>query len=96
MCSAFTSHLITTSSPEVVDGVIYVGTDDGYVLAFDETQCGAGNLPLIWTSSPQMTIATGAPDPLYGPPVLSFNRVHVETQSGTLYVWHRCDSGGCW
>jgi outer membrane protein assembly factor BamB len=81
MCSAFTSHPITGSSPEVVDGVIYVGTDDGYVLAFDETQCGAGNLPLIWQSSP---MDSG----LEGPPVVSFNRVHAVSKMGTLYIWH--------
>jgi hypothetical protein len=95
LCSAFTSHPITSSSPEVVDGVIYVGTDDGYVLAFDETQCkSSGTLPLIWQSDQMMY--GGAPDPVYGPPVVSFNRIHVVAESGTLYVWHRCDSGGCW
>ena len=53
VCSNYTSHVISQSSPEVVDGVIYVGTDDGYVLAYDETQCSSGGLTNIWTSSPR-------------------------------------------
>lgn len=89
VCQNFTNHVISLSSPEVVDGVIYIGTDDGYVLAFDETQCSAGILPKIWTSCPQMlNPTTGAPDPLTAPPVVSYNRVHALTQSGSLYVWH--------
>lgn len=88
VCSNFTSHLITQSSPEVVDGVIYIGTDDGYVLAYDETQCGNGGLTNIWTSAQMLDPNTGAPDPLLGPPVVSYNRVHAVTESGSLYVWH--------
>jgi outer membrane protein assembly factor BamB len=74
---------VTQSSPEVVNGVIYIGTDDGYVLAYDEATCGN---PPLWTSQ-QMVMASGAPDPLMSPPVVSFNRVHAVSQSGTLYVW---------
>lgn len=97
VCSNYTNHVISQSSPEVVDGVIYVGTDDGYVLAYDETQCSSGGLTNIWTSSPQMINPNnGQPDPLLGPPVLSYNRIHAVTQSGSLYVWRRCDTKGCW
>jgi len=97
VCSNSTGHIVSQSSPEVVDGVIYIGTDDGYVLAYDETQCSNGNLPNIWTSSPQMINPnTNQPDPLLGPPVVSYNRIHAVTESGSLYVWHRCDTSGCW
>lgn len=98
VCSTYTTHMISQSSPEVVDGVIYVGTDDGYVLAYDETGCSAGTLNNIWMSSPQMLNPnTGQPDPLLGPPVLSYNRIHAVTESGSLYVWHHCDGpGACW
>jgi outer membrane protein assembly factor BamB len=82
LCSANTSHPIINSSPEVVNGVIYVGTDDGYILAYDETQCSSGALPLITTLGP---MDSG----LEGPPVVSFNRVHAVSQKGTLYIWHR-------
>ena len=85
MSGGYSGPLFTNSSPTVSNGVIYVGTDDGYVLAYDETSCTKGALNLIWTS-PQMTLS-GAPDPVSSPPVVSFNRIHVVTQSGTLYVY---------
>jgi outer membrane protein assembly factor BamB len=85
MSGGYSGPLFTNSSPTVSNGVIYVGTDDGYVLAYDETSCTNGALNLIWTS-PQMTLS-GAPDPVSSPPVVSFNRIHVVTQSGTLYVY---------
>jgi len=96
VCSSYTTHVISQSSPEVVDGVIYVGTDDGYVLAYDETQCSSGSMNNIWTSSPMINPNTNQPDPLLGPPVVSYNRIHAVTESGALYVWHRCDTSGCW
>jgi eukaryotic-like serine/threonine-protein kinase len=75
-------HSISYSSPSISNGVVYVGTDDGYVLAFDENNNGNP----IWTS-PQMLNANGHPDPVLGPPVISWNRIEVTTQSGTLYVY---------
>ena len=66
---------VTNSSPEVVNGVIYIGTDDGYVQAYDESTCAN-----LWNST-QMDSA------LLSPPVVSFNRVHAVSQDGTLYVW---------
>ena len=94
ICSATTSHLITNSSPEVVDGVIYIGTDDGYVLAYEEPPtCNNGALNLKWTSSTCSVGSPGYPGPmdsgLESPPVVSFNRVHAVSQNGTLYMWHR-------
>jgi outer membrane protein assembly factor BamB len=74
-------HSISYSSPSISNGVVYVGTDDGYVLAFDEL---TGNP--IWTS-PQMVDGNGHPDPILGPPAISLNRIHIVTQSGTLYVY---------
>jgi outer membrane protein assembly factor BamB len=81
----FDATLVSNSSPTVSNGVIYVGTDDGYVLAYDERTCTNGALTRIWTS-PQMTLS-GAPDPVSSPPVVSLDRIHVVTQSGTLYVY---------
>ena len=66
---------VTNSSPEVVSGVIYIGTDDGYIQAYDESTCTN-----LWNST-EMDSA------LMGPPVVSFNRVHAVSQNGTLYVW---------
>ena len=99
VCSGYTSHIISQSSPEVVDGVIYVGTDDGYVLAYDETKCSSGSLPNIWTSSTGNSCGSGPcpmDSPLEGPPVVSYNRIHAVSENGTLYVWNRCDAAGCW
>ncbi len=76
-----TKHAISNSSPTISNGVVYVGTDDGYILAFAES-----NGTLLWTS-PQMTLVSGKPDPILAPPVISVNRIHVTTQSGTLYVY---------
>ena len=91
VCGNQINHTISQSSPEVVNGVIYVGTDDGYVLAFDETKCQAGSLPLIWTSDTADNCTNGPPcpmdSPMAGPPVVSFNRIHAVSQSGTLYSW---------
>ena len=67
---------ITYSSPTVSNGVVYIGTDDGYILAFDE----ANNGNLLWTS-PQLDSA------VLSPPVLAENRIFVATQQGTLYVY---------
>ena len=86
----------TNSSPEVVDGVIYIGTDDGYVLAYQEPPTCAGNngttLIPLWQSSTCPVGSQGYPCPmdsgLEGPPVVSFNRVHAVSQKGTLYIWH--------
>ncbi len=79
--NADTQHPISNSSPTVSNGVVYVGTDDGYVLAFAESDG-----TLLWTS-PQMLTVSGKPDPILAPPVISVNRIHVTTQSGTLYVY---------
>jgi hypothetical protein len=97
VCSAGIPNLSYNSSPEVVDGVIYIGTDDGYVLAYQEPPtCGGSNgttLNLKWTSSTGTTCIQGSPCPmdggLDGPPVVSFNRIHAVSRNGTLYVWHR-------
>ena len=91
LCSAAINHPITNSSPEVVNGVIYIGTDDGYVLAYQEPPtCNNGALNLLWTSSTGSSCVSGSPCPmdkgLEGPPVVSFNRVHAVSQNGTLYV----------
>lgn len=66
---------VTYSSPEVVSGIVYIGTDDGYIQAYDETTCAP-----LWHSD-QMD------SPMLSPPVVSFNRVHAVSQNGTLYVW---------
>jgi outer membrane protein assembly factor BamB len=66
---------ITDSSPTVANGVVYIGTDDGYILAFNEAN---GNL--LWTS-PQLDSG------LLSPPVVGFNRIYATTQQGTLYVY---------
>ena len=87
MSGGYSAPLFTYSSPTVAGGVIYIGTDDGHLLAYDESSCATGTLNLIWTSPP-MTLPSGAPDPVFGPPVVSYDRVHVVTQSGTLYVYH--------
>jgi outer membrane protein assembly factor BamB len=76
-----TKHAISNSSPTISNGVVYVGTDDGYILAFAESDG-----TLLWTS-PQMTLYSGKPDPILAPPVISVNRIHVTTQSGALYVY---------
>lgn len=84
--SAVTPHPITFSSATVANGVVYVGTDDGYILAFDETN---GNL--LWTS-PQ----ANAGDSFRSPPVISFDRIQAVSNNGTLYVYCLPDgSGGC-
>ena len=84
VCSAQIPNPITNSSPEVVDGVIYIGTDDKYLYAFDETECNPSTkiLPKI----PGFPLGP-MDSPILSPPVVSFNRVHVVTQLGTLYVW---------
>jgi hypothetical protein len=66
---------VTYSSPEVVSGIVYIGTDDGYIQAYDETTCAP-----LWHSDLMDS-------PMLSPPVVSFNRVHAVSQNGTLYVW---------
>ncbi len=69
------ANSITDSSPTVANGVVYIGTDDGYIMAFDETN---GNL--LWTSP---LLDSG----VLSPPVVAENRIFVATQNGTLYVY---------
>jgi hypothetical protein len=82
-CSAQISHPITNSSPEVVNGVIFIGTDDGYLLAYDETNCATLGILSEIFGSPFGPMDSA----VLSPPVVSFNRAHVVTQKGTLYVW---------
>lgn len=78
-------HQISYSSPTVVDGVVYIATDNGfadggyipgYILAFDEKDG-----TLLWTSLPNVTSG------FFSPPVVSFNRVHVVDNRGHLFVY---------
>jgi outer membrane protein assembly factor BamB len=78
LCSANpVAHPITYSSPTVSNGVIWIGTDDGHMLAFDESNCNQ-----IWDSATILG-TTGA---VVSPPVLSINRVHWVDRNGTLWV----------
>jgi hypothetical protein len=88
MSGGYSGPLFTNSSPTVAGGVIYIGTDDGYLLAYDESSCITGTLGNpIWTS-PQMLTASGAPDPVFSPPVVSYDRVH--SQRSGLHRDLRC------
>jgi len=73
--SVVISNPISQSSPTVANGVVYIGTDDGYILAFDESN---GN-PL-WTS-PKLDSG------VFSPPVVGINRIYVVTNLGTLDVF---------
>jgi outer membrane protein assembly factor BamB len=82
------THPITQSSPTVSNGVVYIGTDDGYVLAFDEANGGT----LIWNSVVDAGI--GPTGPVLSPPVVSRNRVHWVDGNGTLWVVGICFAPG--
>jgi outer membrane protein assembly factor BamB len=72
------NHAISQSSPTFSTGVVYVGTDDGYVLGFDE-QTGTQ----IWNSFDTLGQTTGA---VISPPVFGFNRIHWNDANGQLWV----------
>ena len=84
------AHPITQSSPTVSNGVVYIGTDDGYVLGFDEAN---GGNP-IWNSV--VDAGTGPTGPVLSPPVVSRNRVHWVDGNGTLWVVGICVAHGCY
>jgi outer membrane protein assembly factor BamB len=72
-------HPISQSSPTIASGVVYIGTDDGRVLAFDVLNKGTQ----IWDSYETLGQTTGA---VISPPVFGYNRIHWNDANGQLWV----------
>jgi outer membrane protein assembly factor BamB len=70
---------INYSSPTISNGVVYVGTDEGHMLAFDESNCSNQ----IWDSQSTLGTTTGA---IASPPVVSRDRIHWVDRDGSLWV----------
>ena len=74
------------SSPAVANGVVYVGSDDSHLYAFDaagKTECTAASCLPLWTSQ------TGAA--ITGSPAVANGVVYIGSGDGQLYAY---DAGG--
>ena len=67
---------IISSSPAIVNGVAYIGGQDGFVYAVD-----AATGKIIWTA------ATANHSPIFSSPSVGNGDVYVEDQGGTLYAF---------
>src|SRR5204863_531681 len=68
------------SSPAVVGGVVYVGSDDGHLYAFPAS-CGSGNA----TCTPLWHAATSAG--VFSSPAVANGVVYVGSEDGNLYAF---------
>jgi outer membrane protein assembly factor BamB len=73
------------SSPAVANGVVYVGSDDNKLYAFDADGCGAATCPPLWSTS----AASGDID---SSPAVANGVVYVGSDDDNL---HAFDSDGC-
>jgi outer membrane protein assembly factor BamB len=74
-----------TSSPAVIDGVVYVGSFDGKLYAFDAAGCGAKHCRPLWTGR------VGG-DFINSSPAVADGVVYVASFDGTLAAF---DAAGC-
>jgi len=72
---------ILESSPMVAGGVVYVGSDDGMLYAFDARGCEQAVCGPLWTSP-----ATG--DALYSSPAVVNGVVYIGSLDHKLYSYH--------
>ena len=80
------------SSPAVVGGVVYIGSDDGKLYAFDAAGVnGCGGAPK--TCAPLWTAATGGH--VGSSPAVSGGTVFVGSDDGKLYAFDALGTSGC-
>lgn len=80
------------SSPAVVNGVVYVGADDGKLYAFSATAAsGCGTAPV--ECAPLWTAATGGA--VQSSPAVAGGVVYVASADGNLYAFDAAGSTGC-
>jgi outer membrane protein assembly factor BamB len=76
-----TGGSIIESSPAVAGGVVFTGSDDGSLYAFDETGCGSPPCSPLWTSPP-------AGDAIYSSPAVANGVVYAGSLDHKLYAFH--------
>ena len=79
-----TRGIVDFSSPAVVDGMVYVGAQDGLLYAFQAAGCGNPMCPPVWTGQ------TGGS--VYSSPAVANGVVYIGTQNHQLFVF---DAAGC-
>ena len=78
--------LVDYSSPAVVDGVVYIGSLDGNLYAFNANGCGQSSCNPLWTgtTNPQYSVASS--------PAVVNRMVYIGSEDHKLYVFA---AGGC-
>lgn len=66
-------------SPTIVDGIAYIGTDDGHLYAVQATGTGAGNI--LW----KFPSGYGVGGAVKGRPVYYRNAIYIASENGSLY-----------
>jgi outer membrane protein assembly factor BamB len=88
--ATFGADLVFKSSPTVVDGFVYFGTDQGQLLAFRDT-CGSSECRPAWS--------VDLPEAIYNTPAVVNGVLYVGTASplGNLYAFDvdACAAGSC-
>ena len=66
-------------SPSVAGSVLFAGSEDGHLYAFDATGCGRVTCTSKWAGVTRATVRTA--------PVISDGRVFVTDDTGTLHAF---------
>jgi len=69
---------INFSSPAVADGMVYVGSNDGNVYAFDAAGCGQATCSPVWTYQAGSAVASS--------PATAYGMVYVGSDDGFQYA----------
>ncbi|HLQ30929.1 MAG TPA: PQQ-binding-like beta-propeller repeat protein [Ktedonobacteraceae bacterium] len=81
MWTSISTGSIIESSPTVAGVVVYIGSADGSLYAFDATGCGNPPCSPLWTSPP-----TG--DAIFSSPTVAIGTVYVGSLDHKLYAFH--------
>jgi outer membrane protein assembly factor BamB len=73
------------SSPVVVNGVVYIGSEDRKLYAYKASGCGKNECLHLWVSDPMGGIVDSSPAVVNG-------KVYIGSKDGKLYVY---DASGC-
>jgi parallel beta-helix repeat protein len=85
-----TTGAAVTSSPAITNGVVYVGSNDGKLYAFDfagTKNCSAGTCTPLWTATTGGAVSSS--------PAIAYDTVFVGSADAKLYAFDALGSANC-